>query len=65
LNVYHVITINPLTFQNVNFPGATAFSDFMLSASTQQAISQYGIAQYGQQLFFPDAGKTEASLGSQ
>jgi tungstate transport system substrate-binding protein len=65
LNIYHVIQVNPAKFPNVNSAGAQAFSDFMVSPATQKLISQYGISQYGQELFFPDAGKTEAQLGSQ
>ncbi len=65
LNIYHVIQVNPAKFPNVNTAGAKAFSDFMVSPATQKVISQYGITQYGQALFFPDAGKTEAQLGSQ
>jgi tungstate transport system substrate-binding protein len=65
LNIYHVIGVNPAKFPNVNAAGAKAFSDFMVDPATQAIIGQYGLAQYGQALFFPDAGKTEAQLGSQ
>lgn len=65
LNIYHVIQVNPAKFPNVNAAGAQAFSDFMVAPATQAIIAQYGISQYGQELFFPDAGKTEAQLGSQ
>jgi len=65
LNIYHVIQVNPAKFPNVNAAGSQAFSDFMVAPATQKIISQYGISQYGQELFFPDAGKTEAQLGSQ
>lgn len=65
LNIYHVIQVNPAKFPNVNAAGAQAFSDFMVAPATQAIIAKYGIDQYGQALFFPDAGKTEASLGSQ
>lgn len=65
LNIYHVIQVNPAKFPNVNAAGAQAFSDFMVAPATQKLIAQYGISQYGQELFFPDAGKTEAQLGSQ
>lgn len=67
LNIYHVIQVNPAKFPNVtlNVDGANAFSDFMVDPATQQVIGQFGVAQFGQPLFFPDAGKTEASLGSQ
>jgi tungstate transport system substrate-binding protein len=65
LNIYHVILVNPAKFPNVNAEGAKAFLDFMVSAATQDLIGKYGIDKYGQALFFPDAGKTEAELGSQ
>ena len=65
LNIYHVIQVNPANFSNVNADGAKAFSDFMLSTATQAIIKTYGVDKYGQALFFPDAGKTEAELGSQ
>jgi tungstate transport system substrate-binding protein len=60
-----VIQVNPAKFPNVNAAGAQAFSDFMISSDTQALIAKYGVDKYDQQLFFPDAGKTEASLGSQ
>jgi tungstate transport system substrate-binding protein len=65
LNIYHVIQVNPEKFPNVNAAGAKAFSDFMVAPATQTLIGQYGVSQYGQALFFPDAGKTEAQLGIQ
>jgi tungstate transport system substrate-binding protein len=67
LNIYHVIMVNQNMLPNIkiNTAGAKAFEDFMLSPDTQALIAQYGVKDYGQQLFFPDAGKTEASLGSQ
>jgi tungstate transport system substrate-binding protein len=57
LNPYHVITVNPDTWLNVNYEGALAFYRFMISPETQQAISGFGVDRYGQPLFFPDAGK--------
>ena len=65
LNIYHVIQVNPAKYPIVNVDGAKAFSDFMVSPEIQTEISKYGITQYGQALFFADAGKTEADLGSQ
>ncbi len=65
LNVYHVIQVNPDKFSGINAAGAKAFSDFMLSSSTQQLIGQFGVKQCGQQLFVPDAGKSEAAVGLQ
>lgn len=63
LNVYHVITVNPDKWPKVNFDGATAFMNFMMSASTQKVIGDFGVDKYGQQLFIPDAGKTDADFG--
>jgi len=65
LNVYHVIQVNPAKWPNINVAGAQAFSDFMVSKDTQALIAKYGLDKYGQALFFADAGKTEAQLGSQ
>ncbi len=63
LNVYHVITVNPDKWPKVNFEGAMAFMKFMTEASTQKEIGKFGVDKYGQQLFIPDADKTDADLG--
>jgi tungstate transport system substrate-binding protein len=62
LNIYHVITVNPDKFTNLNYAGGKAFADWMVSASTQKVIASYGVDKYGQQLFFPDAGKAEDAV---
>lgn len=63
LNIYHVITVNPDKWPAVNQDGAQAFANFMVAADTQALIGQFGLDKYGQQLFYPDAGKNEADLG--
>jgi tungstate transport system substrate-binding protein len=63
LNVYHVIGVNPAKWPKVNTAGATAFSDFMVSAEVQAIIKTFGVEKYGMALFFPDAGKKEDDLG--
>lgn len=63
LNVYHVITVNPQKWEKVNYEGALAFANFLLSQEAQKVIAEYGIEKYGQPLFFADAGKTERELG--
>lgn len=63
LNVYHVITINPEKYPNINLEGAKAFADFVTSDEGQKIIAQFGVEKYGQALFFPDAGKLDAELG--
>ena len=64
VNPYHVIQVNPAMFSGINAAGAQAFSDFMVAPATQAVIGSFGLVTYGQALFIPDAGKTEASLGS-
>jgi len=54
LNPYHVITVNPDKWANVNYEGAMAFYNFMISPETQKVIGEFGVEQYGQPLFFPD-----------
>lgn len=63
LNVYHVITVNPERWPEVNYEAAVAFYNFMIQDSTQEVIGQFGVDTYGQPLFYPDAGKTDANLG--
>lgn len=63
LNVYHVITVNNEKWPKANYDGAVAFLKFMTESSTQKVISQFGVDKYGQQLFIPDADKTDADLG--
>lgn len=59
LNIYHVLTVNPEKFQQVNAEGAKAFTDFITSSQGQQIIAEFGVEQYGEPLFFPDAGEQE------
>jgi len=63
LNVYHVITVNNEKWPKANYDGALAFIKFMTASSTQKIIAQFGVDKYGQQLFIPDADKTDADLG--
>jgi tungstate transport system substrate-binding protein len=65
LNIYHVIQVDPSKNAQINAAGAIAFSNFMVAPDTQKVIGEFGKEKYGQPLFFPDAGKTEAQLGSQ
>ena len=63
LNVYHVITVDPAKWPKVNYDGAVAFMNFMTDPATQEFIGQFGVDKYGEQLFIPDADKTDADLG--
>jgi tungstate transport system substrate-binding protein len=63
LNVYHVITIHPEKWPRVNRAGARAFAEFLVSREGQELITRFGADQYGEPLFIPDGGKSEADLG--
>ena len=58
-NIYHVIEVNAAKWSKVNTAAARAFSDFMVSAETQDIIKRFGVDRYGSPLFFPDAGKKD------
>jgi len=55
LNPYHVITVNKNKWPDVNYEGAMAFYNFTISPVIQKVIGEYGVKEYGQPLFFPDA----------
>lgn len=54
-NIYHVMIVNPEKHSTVNVDGARAFADFITSAQTQELIRGFGIDQFGEPLFVPDA----------
>jgi tungstate transport system substrate-binding protein len=56
MNIYHVILVNPERWPKVNFAGAKALADYLVSPQGQAIIASHGIEELGQQLFFPDAG---------
>ena len=63
LNVYHVITVNPDKWPEANYEGALAFAKFLTNPATQKVIAEFGLKEFGQPLFIPDAEKTDADLG--
>jgi len=63
LNVYHVMTVNPEKWPGTNYDGALAFANFIIAPNTQSVIGEFGVDEFGQPLFFPDADKTDADLG--
>lgn len=62
LNIYHVMQVSPDKYTKVNAAGAKAFVDFMVNPDTQKLIGEFGKDKFGEQLFFPDAGKDESTL---
>lgn len=64
LNIYHVYLVNPAKHSGVKQVQGQAFVDFMVAPATQKVIGDFKKADYGQQLFIADAGKSEDSLGN-
>jgi tungstate transport system substrate-binding protein len=62
LNIYSVMEVNPANGPRVNTAGGKAFADFMLAPETQAVIETFGVDTYGQPLFVPIAGKTDADF---
>lgn len=56
LNQYGVIAVNPEKFKDVNNEGANAFIEWICSDKIQKLIGEYGVEEYGQALFTPNAG---------
>jgi tungstate transport system substrate-binding protein len=55
LNFYGVIAVNPAKYPAVNVAGGQAFAEWMIKDSTQQLIGKYGVAEFGDALFTPNA----------
>jgi tungstate transport system substrate-binding protein len=62
LNIYSVMEINPANGPRVNTTGGKAFADFMVAPETQAVIKTFGVDKFGQPLFVPIAGKTDADF---
>jgi tungstate transport system substrate-binding protein len=60
-NPYGVITVNPEKHPTVNVAGAQTFTEWLTSLETQQLISQFGVADFGQSLFIPDSEQWRAA----
>jgi tungstate transport system substrate-binding protein len=62
LNIYSVMEVNPTNGPRVNVVGGKAFADFMVAPDTQAVIKTFGVDRYGQPLFVPIAGKSDADF---
>jgi tungstate transport system substrate-binding protein len=62
LNIYSVMEVNPANGPRVNVVGGKAFADFMVAPDTQAVIKTFGVDRYGQPLFVPIAGKSDADF---
>ena len=54
-NQYSAICVNPNKNDNINVEGAKAFQEWLLSDDVQTLIGEYGVEDYGEQLFVPNA----------
>lgn len=56
LNVYGVMAVNPELHPHVNITMADNFINFLISNEAQQMIEEFGVAEYGEPLFYPLSG---------
>lgn len=56
LNQYGVIAVNPEKYPEVNNEAANAFIEWICSDEVQKLIGEFGVEEYGQALFTPNAG---------
>ena len=56
LNQYGVIAVSPEKYPMVNNEAANAFIEWITSDEVQKLIGEYGVEEYGQALFTPNAG---------
>ena len=56
LNQYGVIAVNPEMFEGLNNEAANVFMEWICSDKVQELIGQFGVEEYGQALFTPNAG---------
>ncbi|GAW93373.1 substrate-binding domain-containing protein [Calderihabitans maritimus] len=57
MNIYHVMQVNPEKFPGTNEEGGRALVDFLVGPEAQEVIGEYGVKEFGQPLFYPDARK--------
>ncbi|HPL30338.1 MAG TPA: substrate-binding domain-containing protein, partial [Anaerolineae bacterium] len=64
-NPYGVIAVNPAKYASVNADLAKKFQEWLTSVPVQEKIAGFGVAQYGQPLFYPDSqAYRDAKAGS-
>ena len=65
LNVYHVIDIDAKAGERVNEAGGDAFARWVVSPDAQRIIGSFGEEEYGEALFTPDAGRSDAEIAAE
>ena len=56
LNQYGVIAVNPEKYPDLNNEAANKFIEWITSEEIQKLIGEFGVEEYGQALFTPNAG---------
>ncbi|HHV39437.1 MAG TPA: solute-binding protein [Tepidimicrobium sp.] len=54
-NQYGIIPVNPEKSDHINAEGAKKLMDWFLSEETQELIGEFGVEEFGQPLFIPNA----------
>lgn len=54
-NQYGVMAVNPDKGEHISFPAAQQFIDWILAPETQDLIAAFGLEEFGEPLFFPNA----------
>ena len=62
-NPYGVVAVNPAKYPSVNAELAARFQEWLTSLPVQEKIAEFGKAQYGQPLFFPDSAAWHQAHG--
>jgi len=62
LNVYHVIDIAADAGERVHADGGKALADWLVSPAAQDVIETFGVEEFGEPLFVPDAAKTDEQI---
>ena len=55
LNQYGVIVVNPEKYPDLNNEAANTFIEWICSPEVQELIGKFGVEEYGEPLFFPNA----------
>ena len=63
-NQYGVMLVNPQKHPSVKAEAGQRFIDWLVSPEAQREIETFGVEQYGEPLFVPDAGKTDAQIAA-
>jgi tungstate transport system substrate-binding protein len=58
-NPYGAIVVNPDKNPEIKADLANKFVDWIISPETQELIGKFGVEEFGQQLFVPDAGNAQ------